>query len=221
MKIIILADKYQKGTKSQGCSGLLRFNDSINVLQHQYNILSNNFKDAEIIYVYGFDAKKLHAFIDNHIFPRMTFVYNNSYDNYNECFSLEIIKNSIDSDTLILSGYTIFNQSFFKSFNRNCSQVFIDPNNGTKLGCIINNNRIENIFYDLNNKIHSIFYISSSDVDIFNQFITIKNKNAFLFEIINKCISKGCKFIPTTVSTKSIKYYKYDNKIKFYDKYQS
>ena len=219
MKIIILADKYQKGIKSQGCAGLLKINDSVNLLKHQYDILLNNFPDAEIIYIYGFDHKKVNMFLYNKNFPRMKFIYNENYNNYNECFSLELIKNNILSDLLIISGYTLLAQSFFKNFNRKISQVFIDQTNNSKLGCIINDNIVENIFYDLENKIHQVFYITSSDAGVLNQFITLKNSNAFLFEIINKCISSGCSFSPTVLSPKSIRYYKQDNKIKQYDKY--
>lgn len=219
IKIVILADKYQKGTKSQGCPGLLKINDSTNLLQHQYDILSHNFIDSELIYLYGFDAKKLLNYLNDSSFPRMEFIYNKDYDNYNECFSLGLIKNKIDSDILIISGYTILSQSFFKNFDRSKSQIFIDPTNASKLGCIINNDNIENIFYDLDNRIHPMFYLAQSDVDIFSKFINIKNHNAFLFEIINKCINTGCSFKPTNTSSKSIKYYKHNNKIKLYDKY--
>jgi len=220
IKIVILSDKYQKGTKSQGCPGLLKINDSINLLQYQHHILSNSFIDAELIYLYGFDAKKLLSFLKDSSFSRTDFIYNKDYDNYNECFSLSLIKNKIDSDILIISGYTILSQSFFKNFDRSKSQIFIDSTNSSKLGCIINNNNnIENIFYDLDNRIHSVFYLTRSDVDIFSKLINIKNYNAFLFEIINKCIANGCNFKPTNLSSKSIKYYKHNTKIKLYDKY--
>lgn len=217
MKIIILADKYQKGSKSQGCSGLLKINNST-VLEHQYQLLSNNFSDAKILYIYGFDNKKLAHFLESHSFPEIQFIYNKDYEKYNECFSLDLIKHELNTDILILSGYTILTQSFFKNFSRDHSQLFIDPNGHTKLGCIINSCRVENIFYDLDNKIHGVFYISSKDIATFHDMITIKHKNAFLFEIINKCISQGCNFTASPVPLKSIKYHQQEHKTKLYDK---
>lgn len=209
MKIIILGDKYQKGSKSQGCCGLIKFNSSSTILENQYKILKNKFPSAKIIYIYGFDNKKLLVFLQNKKFEDIDFVYNSEYDTYNECFSLKIIKNQLDTDTLILSGYNVFSANSFNHIKLDGSKVFIDQSSASKIGCTINDNIVENIFYDLDTKIHPIYFLDKSTSIICKKILeSNKINNAFLFEAINQCISYGCKFNTNLLFSKNIKYNK-------------
>lgn len=218
MKIIILGDKYQKGSKSQGCAGLIKINNNSNILENQYLILKSSFPDSKIFYVYGFDNKKIISYFENKKL-NINFIYNEKYDEYNEGFSLSLIKEYIDSETLIISGYNIFSPNCFKKFDTTHSQVFVDNSENSKIGCIINNkNILENIFYDLDNKIHSMFYLNKPDAIIFNNLLQSKIYNAFLFELINTCISSGCN-IKLKNLNKNIRHYKTTNNTKQYEKH--
>lgn len=217
MKIIILGDKYQKGSKSQGCSGLIKINSHSNILENQYYVLTSSFPKAEVFYIYGFDNKKIISYLDNKKI-NINFIYNEKYDEFNECFSLSLVKEHLDSDTLILSGYNILSNNCFKNFDSEYSQVFFDHSGHSKIGCIENNLNIENIFYDLENKIHSMFYLNHNDAKILKNILSPNTYNAFLFEIINLCISSGSIIKLKKLQPKSIKHYKTINNLKYYEK---
>ena len=54
----------------------------------------------------------------------------------------------------MFGDHIIKNNTFNKFKPTEESQVFINTKNKTRLGCIINENIIENISYDLNNYLH-------------------------------------------------------------------
>jgi hypothetical protein len=73
----------------------------------------------------------------------------------------------------------------------------MDKENKTKLGCIINNGKIENISYDLDNYLSDIYFISKQHIDIFRKLINDPNNhNNFIFEILNKVIDLNQTIIP-------------------------
>jgi hypothetical protein len=77
------------------------------------------------------------------------------------------------------------------------SSVFIDDNEDSELGCVINENVVANIAYDLPIKInHKIFFFTKKDA---NKILEIldnpKNHNNFIFELINKIIDTDSKIL--------------------------
>lgn len=199
MKCIILGDKFQKRMKSKGCVGLIRVNNNCNLIQHQYDILTKYFPDVQIVYVCGFEHKKLINFLDKQpkTYSRINIIVNPDYDVYNSTYSLFLAREHLNDNCIIMSGEHIIGNIFQKFSSFNQSQVFISKNNTKDLGCIINNGMIENIAHDLENYLYDIYYIYKNDINNLYDFINDKsNHNCFVFEIINKLISNNNKIYP-------------------------
>lgn len=214
MNFIILGDRYQKGKKSQGCPGLIKINRSMTVLDHQYKIIKSVFKKAKIIYVAGFEYKKISNFITAK-YSDIICINNTHYDIYNEGYSIKLLKNIQLADTLIILGYTFLDNNTFREFQTtNGSQVFISENIESSLGCIINNNQIENISFDLDNYLRNIYYLTRKDVKlILDMMNSNKYYNYFLFELVNKLIDAGSIINPfkckqTILKSKNYEYSK-------------
>lgn len=205
MNVIIIGDKFQKGMKSKGCVGLININRST-IIHHQYKIIKNTFPQANIIYVYGFEGKKLVSFIDkNYTYKDLTMIYNKCYESHNASYSLFLAKEFLNEECLLMFGDNILHSKTFNNFsNLRYSQVFINNKQKNKLGCIINNNKIENISYDLNNYLSGIYFLSKSHAN------TIKNlienqiyHNFFIFEMVNKLIDMNQNICPVFANYKT------------------
>jgi len=199
MNIIIIADKYQKRMKSKGCVGLIKYRNK-NILSHQYKILQHIFPKSNIIYIYGFDNKRLVNYIDKkkQEYANIQLIYNSQYNIYNNAYSLYLAKNFLNDDCIIFFGDNIIKSSTFEDFKiTQESQIFIDNKSKNKIGCIINNHQVHNISYDLDNILSEIYFISKSQITLFKNLISDNNNyNYFIFEIINKMISLNQNFSP-------------------------
>lgn len=192
MNIIILGDKFQKRMKSKGCVGLLE-NNKKTLLYNQYYTLKEKFPHANIIYVYGFDAKKFENYILKYAdqYENLQIVYNKNYDLYNNSYSLYMAKNFLNQDCMIIFGDTHLNKKIFDRFDAsNGSQIFLSLQNNHNLGCTISlNNNISNIDYDLSNYIYNIYYIQKEHIKSLCDLVAkADNYNCFIFELINKLI---------------------------------
>lgn len=198
MNIVILGDKYQKGMKSKGCMGLFPHNNSSNLLQNQYRILSKIFPKCKIAYVYGFDQKRISSFFKKNPEKNLVPIFNSNYELYNSCFSLSICQELLDDDTLIIHGGLKLTKKIFKKFDTTLgSQVFVNKKYHNDIGCIIYNKKISNISFDLTNHIYEIYYISKNNIELFKRLVLDKqNYNCFIFEIINKIIDNQVVVLP-------------------------
>jgi len=208
MNIVILGDRYKKGNKNQGCIGLIKINKSTNLLQQQYKSIRDSFNSANIYYVYGFEYKKFGLYIENNKHD-ICYVYNQHYEKLNEGFSIANIINTLDEGTLIIDGSNMLSSKAFTNFDSEVSQVFIDKTNKSNIGCTINHNVVENIFYDLKIGVHNMFYIAQKDLPILkNELENSKTHNMFLFEIMNSCINNGVNFKATKIPANGISQHK-------------
>lgn len=214
MNFIILGDKYQKGMKSKGCAGLIRIDKHHNLFQYQYSVVKKYFPSASIVYIGGFESKKIETFIKKN-YSDVTYVNNEEYENLNDGYSIYLIKEILNKDTFIVFGYNLLDKKLFEKFNIKLgTQVVVTPNSQKQIGCIINNNKIDNISFDLPNYIDDIYYLSTKDsIVLQNMVSSIQYKNYFLFELINKLIDAGTEIRPffyKTTKSKN-KYYEYTN----------
>lgn len=205
MNVVILGDKFRKGLKSKGCCGLIQ-RDQKSVIQHQIDFALSLDLLSSIYYVAGFDYNRLLSYINkNYINSQLSKVIcNHDYAKFNESYSLSIALDAIDhidDDLLIINGYYCPPKNL-KNLDRSKSSVFTCNKEKTKLGCIINNNSVENIFFGLNNYVQDIYYINKKDIDIIKNIIKSKMHNNFLFEIVNKSIDSGCFFTNFNLDTK-------------------
>lgn len=199
MNIIVLGDKFQKRMKSKGCVGLIKINNK-SIIQLQHKIIKHLFPESKIVYVYGFEGKRLHTFLTKNTLLNndIMAVYNSHYEKYNNAYSLSLIADFLDDDCLILFGDTIISKKTFAKFNtNNGSQVFLSKKNKNRLGCIINDGKIENISYDLDNYLSEIYYLTKEDMLTIKHLLNNKiNSNYFIFEIINKLIDMDKPIYP-------------------------
>lgn len=205
MNIIILGDKFQKRMKSKGCVGLIRVN-KLNILQHQVRYLREAFGDCNIVYVYGFDNKKFLSYLNkNNDFQKNNFIpiYNELYNRYNNGYSLSLAKDYLDDDCLILFGDNIIGNRVLAKFKTNGSQIFVAPNIKNRLGCVLVDNKIENISFDLDNYLYEIYYLSKDHSLLLKQLLQYsKYYNHFVFELINKLITNHCDIKPFILNKK-------------------
>jgi len=194
MNIIILGDKFQKRMKSKGCVGLFKSGNDYLIIK-QYKVLKKIFPKAKIIYVHGFEHKKLLIALDEYpeIKQDIELVYNPDYDLYNYGASLHLVREYLNDDVIIMFGDAIIDKSLFVKFDlkQKTSQIIINNQSNNKLGCVVNQLKIENIFYDLDNRIEEIYLLCKQDAMILINFLNSKSqaiKNMFIFEIINKLI---------------------------------
>jgi hypothetical protein len=208
MNIVILGDRYRKGNKNQGCIGLIKINKSTNLLQQQYRSIKASFGNANIYYIYGFEYKKFGLYIENNK-HNISYIYNQHYEKLNEGFSIGSIINDLYEDTLIIDGSNILSPKAFINLDHGVSQVFIDKTSKSNIGCTINHNIVENIFYDLDISVHNMFYIAKKDLPVLkNELSNPKSHNMFLFEIINCCINNGVNFKATKIPSNGISQHK-------------
>jgi hypothetical protein len=199
MNFIILGDKFQKRMKSKGCVGLIKINNK-NILQYQHKIIKQVFPEANIIYVYGFEGKRFYSFINKNdiLSSDITGIYNPQFDQYNHSYSLFLAQEFLNDNCMILFGDTIISKKTFDKFKTtNGSQIFLNRKQKNKLGCVINNERIEHISYDLDNYLSEIYYLTKDHANTLKQLLDNKiYHNYFIFEMINKLIDLDQKILP-------------------------
>jgi hypothetical protein len=81
----------------------------------------------------------------------------------------------------------------------NVSQIVLNKKSTSSLGCVINNKKIHNIFYDLDNKIEEMYFIANKDIGKLKDILDQPIKNMFIFEIINKMIDNNVSFQPLKI----------------------
>ena len=206
MNFIILADKYQKGNKSKGCVGLIKVSQKINVFEHQYKLIKNNFENFKIVYVYGFDHKKMTNYIDKKKYENLIAIHNEQYEEYNYAYALSLASEYITKDCFVFFGDAIFKKDIFKNFCKDTSQIYVNNKQKNALGCVINKNEIvQNISFDLDNYLMDIYYLKKKDSEIMRSFVMNTDyKNCFIFEIINKMVDSGVEFKANIKNRKNI-----------------
>lgn len=196
MNCIILGDKYKKGMKSKGCSALISFNKST-ILHNQYSVLKQAFPSCKIIYIGGFESKKVETLIIKQ-YTDIIFINNDLYEQKNEGYSLFLSKDFLNENTIIVSGYSILEDKLWKTFSiHDYSQVFVSSRNDNEIGCAIQNNSVLHIDFGLDNHITDMYYICKAHIGYLKNVIEDQSHhNCFLFEIINKLIDNNLTVKP-------------------------
>lgn len=204
MNFIILGDKYQKGMKSKGCVGLIKINKTQNIFENQYKIIKALYPLANIIYIHGFESKKFTNFLTKNQYSDIKHYYNDKYETNNQTFSLSFAQEFLNDDCFIMLGDNILSKNIFNKFNPKLgSQIFITNNSSNDIGCIINNNMIENISFDLDNRLNNLYYINKDAANFLASLVSNKKyHNSFIFEMINKSIDIGLCFKPYYLNKK-------------------
>lgn len=199
MIVIIIADSFKKGMKSRGCAGLLPYNKKNNLLQQQIETVRHVFPKSDIVYIYGFDSKRLNNFAETLNTTNIQYILNKKHDIFNHGHSLSLVKDNIAGaeECLILLGYDpIQLRTIDKVKKSRKSSVVVDPKNKSKLGCIFDQATkcISHIFFDLDNSVSDIYFLKKPEIDILCGILEDQQiNNMFLFEIMNNIISRKGK----------------------------
>lgn len=204
MNFIILGDKFQKRMKSKGCIALIKLNNKP-LIYHQYSAIKKSFPECKIVYISGFESKRLSSFIDKNkdSYKDLVLINNKEYTQYNYAYTLSLASEYMNQDCFVSFGDKILSRNLFSKFSQdNGSQIFIDSKKKNSLGCIIQDSVVENLSYDLNNYLMDIYYFSAEHAKILKSIIENKKyHNYFIFEIVNQFIHNNQNFKPYDIGT--------------------
>lgn len=194
MIALIIADSFKRGMKSQGCPGLLKYSHKETLLQQQYRVIKSVFPKCKIIYIYGFDSRKLSHIVKTK-YRNIHGIYNHEYSMYNHGYSLYKAASFIreQNKCLIMPGYDPLDKSILLKFKEaKSSSVALIDREEPKLGCVMDNSdKVQHIFYDLHNQISDICMMYRNEMSILSDILEDSSThNMFLFELINNIITK-------------------------------
>jgi len=212
MKIsfIITCPYYDNGIKSLGSKCLLS-NKRKKIIEKQCYAIERFSKnnDYEIILVNSIEHNKTQKFIEKKL-PSVRYVYVDS-DNINYAGSfIKGLNLAKYSDVISIECGLIISSKSIASLRIEEADISVGcisnkhkQTSDIELGCTINQNNISNMFFGLEHKCIGISYLSSRVTDfIVENYEFNRNKNKFLFEIMNACISKGYSCKPSVMKSK-------------------
>lgn len=211
MKIsfIITCPYYDMGIKSLGSKCLLSTKRKKIIEKQCYAIEKFCKEEYEVILVNSIEHNKTQKFVEKKL-PKVKYVYVDS-DNINYAGSLikglELAKYT---NTINIECGLVMNSSSIKYLKTTDVDISVGcvtnkhkQNSDIELGCTIEHNRVSNMFFGLEHKYIGIFYINELVKNfILDNYTFDDNKNKFMFELVNNCISKGYSCEPSIFKSK-------------------
>lgn len=195
MIFILIASMPDRSMRNMVNKALININKDTYINHQIKNLLKIN-KKAKIFVVCSFESKKI---LDNMIeHPRVKYIQHKYHDYSNIGESLKTIIDHIPDETAVhvFDLSVVIDPSIFKKIIFKESSIIVNKSKKfkSKIGCIVNDDNAEFIFYDLPQKICEHFHISKRDTTLFKDIIKthVKN-NMYLFEIINTIITHNIK----------------------------
>src|SRR5208283_767415 len=182
--------------KAYGTKSLIKIKDDLTILEYQVQLIRKCFgTHVTIIVISGFESDK----IVGHSPEKIIHIENERYSDTSVIHSIGLgLKATITNRVLIIYGDLLFNAVTLTQPLENKSLLFIDTSNTmteNEVGCIITDNRIENLMYDLPNKWAQIVYLTGKELKLMTQYAYNPLYEKWLcFELINLLISKGGRF---------------------------
>jgi len=180
--------------RTYGPTSLIKIEDEITVFERQKRLISQTIPNHEIVLVTGFESQKV---INNT--PRdIIHVQNERYQESNVVRSIQIGINAATTDNiLVVYGDLVFNSATLShSFQE--SSIVIDTqadNKNTEVGCIVHNEYLEQMCFDLPQKWSQVVYLTGKELSLFSKFANNpQNIMAFGFEAINWILEHGGRF---------------------------
>lgn len=196
MNFIILGDKYNRGTKSKGCSGLMPHKKDT-IIKNQTSTIFSVFPRSKIIYVYGYDQKKIenYAALNYKSKKNIEFIHNPEYLTKGFGRSLFTALDYLNDSCVIMFGNTIITKSILMKIKHKVPQVFLSKTIEYKLGCVITDEYIENMSYGLTNYSYGIYHFPKPETAMVAGVLDSQaGKNMFVFEIVNLLIENKVRF---------------------------
>ena len=183
--------------KSHGPKALIKVKGDTTILENQIKYIQKYLHRPEIIIVAGFEAHKVYNAVGKR--RNVKVVENLEWENTNVVSSLGIgLQEARHKNILIVYGDLIFNAWTLKVPMGSYSMILMDKYGLMKdeeVGCVIHNNRVEQIMYSLPEKWAQIAYFVNQEAELLKTICADpKYKGYFGFEVINMIINEGGAF---------------------------
>jgi choline kinase len=196
--IIIPAAGQGMRMTTYGAKPLIKIKDNTTILQRQLDIIGKTFKNFEVILVAGFQADK----VFNNCPHYVTKIRNEDFNETNVAHSIGMALDHVTTDrVVIVYGDLVFNKPALNCpFDNESALVLIESMKKDEVGCVIQNNKIVQMFYDLPNKWGQIAYLTGNELESFKKLTLNKyeeessSRRLFGFEMFNKIIDEGGEF---------------------------
>lgn len=190
--------------KSYGPKSLIKLNNHLTLLEYQVKLIRKQFENPTIIVVAGHEFQR----VMSHSPSDIIYIENERHATTNVVKSIGLgLRATLTNRVLILYGDLICNTAALKVSLNNESLVFIDTSDTmteNEVGCIINNNYVEHMLYDLPNKWAQIVYLTGKELALFRELAEHPEYERWYgFEALNHIIANNGKL--KAVKPKNIK----------------
>jgi choline kinase len=190
--IIIPAAGCSTRMKVAGTKSLIYISDK-RIVDRQIENINEVFNKKNIFVVSGFESEKVMNYLGN----RVINLENENYENTNVSRSIAIgLRACQSSSVIIIYGDLFFTKNAINHAYRNQSFIVISETmTDNEVGCVIHNENVENIFYEIPNKWGQIAYFTGKELSLLKKIVfNRENNKMFGYEIINKIIDMGGNF---------------------------
>lgn len=193
LSIIIPVAGQGKRMRANGAKALLTVG-SESIIERQLRQWKNLAPEAEIIFVVGFEARKVCKRLPNQIW-----VLNKDFENTNVAYSIGLaIQKSVRRRVLVSYGDLIFEEKGAAPLLA-CQKtsVFVDdaPRRTYEVGVAYHDNEVTNFSFGLPRKWSQLVMLCEREKEMFAHYsLDCMNHKFFSFEIFNKIISRGGTF---------------------------
>lgn len=191
--IVIPAAGIGRRMKIYGPKSLIKIQDEKTIISRSLEYIDKSFKQYEIIVVGGYQINKLREELRDDVKIK----FNPDYETKNVADSLRIgIEEATTDKVLVIYGDLIFNEECINlPFRKESAIVICNSMQKHEVGCIVENNYLQHIFYQLPNKWAQIAYFTGKELELMKKLINDKKtKMWFGFEVINEILTLGGKF---------------------------
>lgn len=193
-EIIIPVAGIGRRMKSYGPKALIQINHPQNtIINLQLQTIEELFEDFSIILVCGFEAHKIMDYVSDDL----VIVENERYETTNVVRSIGMgLRASTGNHVLIVYGDLVFNKAALNcDFEESCMLINNETMGKEEVGCIVNDDLVRNMSYDLEDKWGQIVYLTGKELELFKKVCWDQsNTNKFGFEALNLVINAGGKF---------------------------
>lgn len=193
LSVIIPSATQGNRMKSVGPRSLIQIGN-VTLFEYQIEIIKESFPNSEFIIVSGCDSTKLMNRV-----PKGTIcVENERYAETNVLRSVGMgLRAAVNDNVLILYGDAIVNRNALDFSISNSCVVYDNSYEASEqeVGCTVDQDKLENIFYGLTNRWTSLTYLTGKELGIFKSIAFDKQKEKlYTWEAINEVIDKGGHF---------------------------
>ena len=176
--------------KAYGPKSLITINNKT-ILQRQLEWIKKNFINNEIIIIGGFKANDLFDNTPEHLIK----IENERFADTNVVRSIGLGLRACNTDHVIIINGDLYFKNIKIAFPVYSSiiiaQYLMSDN---EVGCIINDNNLTHIMYDLQPKWSQIMYLTGQELEIFKTMCwDKKNEKKYSFELLNDIVDLGYK----------------------------